>query len=180
MTKITRKNSKSKTQNSAALTQLTKKRPNSVRNDRSMLARYILPKLGRLKVREVSPSDIAKLHNSLSDRPYQANRVLSLASKMFSLAVRWELRPENPAKGIERFQEEKRTRWLSDDELTRLIAALDNHQNQNAANAIRLQLLTGARIGEILRATWDEFDLDRGVWTKPSHHTKQKRTLSCN
>lgn len=39
-----------------------------------------------------------------------------------------------------------------------------------------LQLLTGARIGEVLNATWAEFDLKRGVWTKPSHHMKQQRT----
>jgi integrase len=60
--------------------------------------------------------------------------------------------------------------------LKRLLTALDEHPNQVAANAIRLQLLTGARIGEVLSARWENFDFDRGVWTKPSHHTKQKRT----
>ena len=54
--------------------------------------------------------------------------------------------------------------------------ALDDHSNQKAANAIRLQLLTGARIGEVLTSKWNDFDIDRGVWIKPSHHTKQKRT----
>lgn len=78
---------------------IPKKRPNSVRNDRSMLDRHILLKFGHLRVQEVSPSEIQKLHNSLSDRPYMANRVLSLASKMFNLAIRWELRSDNPAKG---------------------------------------------------------------------------------
>jgi integrase len=37
-------------------------------------------------------------------------------------------------------------------------------------------LLTGCRRGEALRARWSDLDLERGVWTKPSHHTKQKRT----
>jgi len=41
---------------------------------------------------------------------------------------------------------------------------------------VRLQLLTGSRIGEVLGARWSDIDLERGVWTKPSHHTKQKRT----
>jgi integrase len=53
---------------------------------------------------------------------------------------------------------------------------LEAHPNQRAANAVRLQLLTGARIGEALKARWSDVDFDRGVWTKPSHHTKQKRT----
>jgi len=48
-------------------------------------------------------------------------------------------------------------------------------KDQNAANAIRLLLLTGARRGEVLAASWDQFDLAEGVWTKPSSHTKQKR-----
>ncbi len=43
------------------------------------------------------------------------------------------------------------------------------------ADAIRLLMLTGARRSEVLSATWDAFDLDAGVWTKPSSHTKQKK-----
>jgi integrase len=65
---------------------------------------------------------------------------------------------------------------LADDELGRLCGALDRSPNRRAANAIRLQLLTGSRLGEVLTAEWAEIDFDRGVWTKPSHHTKQKRT----
>lgn len=40
---------------------------------------------------------------------------------------------------------------------------------------MRLLLLTGARRNEVLAATWDQFDLERGVWTKPAHTTKQRR-----
>jgi integrase len=95
---------------------------------------------------------------------------------MFNLAVEWGWRPDNPAKGVQRYAEEKRDRWLSDDELYRLCAALDGHPNGRAAHAIRLQLLTGARLGEVLGSRKKDFDLERGVWTKPVHQTKQKRT----
>ena len=100
---------------------------------------------------------------------------MSLISKMFSLAVRWEMRDENPAKGIERNNEEKRNRYLVGDELRRLIDALAAYPVQTSANAIRLLLLTGARRGEVLAARSDQFDLETGVWVKPSSHTKQKR-----
>ena len=153
-----------------------KKRPKSVKNDQAALTRFILPKLGARKVAEITGRDIQQLHTSLRKTPYLANRLLALLSTMFELSVRWGYRPNNPVKGIAKFHEEKRDRWLSDDELSRLLTALDDHPNQVAANAIRLQLLTGARIGEVLSARWEDFDLDRGVWTKPSHHTKQKRT----
>lgn len=95
---------------------------------------------------------------------------------MFSLAVKWGWRGDNPVRGIERYQEERRERWLSDDELSRLLGILSAHPNQRAANAVRFQLLTGARIGEVLSARWLDIDLVRGIWTKPSHHTKQTRT----
>lgn len=153
-----------------------KKRPKSVANDKSMLNRLILPRLGKRKLAEVGHRDIQALHNSLKATPYQANRVIALLSKMFGLAIKWDWCTDNPAKGIDKYHEEKRHRWLSDEELNRLVQALSNHPNQKAASAIRLQLLTGARIGEVLSAIWADFDLKRGVWIKPSHHTKQKRT----
>jgi integrase len=155
---------------------IPKKRPNSLKNDRVMIDRFILPSLAGHKVNEVGHQDVQIVHNAMQGTPYQANRMLSLLSKMFALSVRWGWRIDNPAQGVEKFHEEKRHRWLSDTELTRLTDALNQHPNQLAADAIRLQLLTGARIGEVLTATWADFDLDRGVWIKPSHHTKQKRT----
>jgi integrase len=153
-----------------------KKRPRSVKNDRSMIERIILPRLGSKKVAAIQSRDVHSLHVSMKQTPYQANRLLALLSKMLSLAVKWGWRSDNPVRGIERFQEERRERWLSDGELSQLLSVLVAHPNQRAANAVRLQLLTGARLGEVLKARWSDFDLERGVWTKPSHHTKQKRT----
>ena len=153
-----------------------KKRPRSIVNDRSLIERIILPKLGAKKVDAVQGREIHALHVALRATPYQANRLLALLSKMFALAVKWGWRGDNPVKGIERFHEERRERWLSDAELTRLLQALATHPNQRAANAVRFQLLTGARIGEVLSACWSDIDLGRAVWIKPSHHTKQKRT----
>jgi integrase len=85
-------------------------------------------------------------------------------------------RADNPTDEIELFPEEKRQRWLREDEMERLTEALAKHPNQPAVSAIRLLLLTGARKGEVLSAKWKDFDLKLGIWTKPSLHTKQKRT----
>jgi integrase len=57
-----------------------------------------------------------------------------------------------------------------------LLAECDRSPFANAANLIRLLIHTGARKGETLQAKWEEFDLDRATWTKPSHHTKQNKT----
>ncbi len=144
--------------------------------DRKMIDRHIRPRLGSRKVKDIRFGDVDRLHREISKTaPYVANRVAALVSKMFSLAVRWEMRPDNPVKGVERNPEERRYRYLSGDELRRLTEALASHPNQAAANAVRLLLLTGARRGEVLGASWDQIDLDAAVWTKPSSHTKQKK-----
>ena len=66
---------------------IPKKRPQSVRNDRVLIDKYVRPHLGTKKVESVSRRDIMVLHASLKDRPYQANRLPALLSKMFSLSV---------------------------------------------------------------------------------------------
>jgi integrase len=154
---------------------VTHKRASSVRNDREMINNIIRPALGSLRLQAVGKRDLEALHASFKATPYRANRVLALLSKMFSLAAEWEWVSDNPARGIPRFHEDKRERWLTTQELHRFTEALDSYSDQNAADALRLLLLTGAREGEVLKADWPQFDLQRGVWTKPSHHTKEKK-----
>ncbi|MBX9787037.1 MAG: site-specific integrase [Alphaproteobacteria bacterium] len=52
---------------------------------------------------------------------------------------------------------------------------LDEYPNQAVTCIFKLLILTGARKGEVLHATWDQFNLQKGVWTKPSHLTKQNK-----
>lgn len=151
------------------------KRPSSVRNDRQMIEHIIRPKVGSLRLKAIGRRDIESLHTSLKGTPYRANRVLALLSKMFSLANGWGWLTANPSKGIPRFDEERRERWLTAEEIAAFKRALDEYEDQNAANSLRLLLLTGSREGEVLSATWEQFDIPRGIWTKPSHHTKQKK-----
>jgi hypothetical protein len=121
------------------------KRQGSIREDLSMLKNYIRPALRSKRVNSVRRRDIERLHQSLKATPYRANRVLALLSKMFSLAVQWDWRADNPCKGIKKFREEKRDRWLKTGELRRLTDALDRSANYQAADAVRLLILTGAR-----------------------------------
>ena len=94
---------------------------------------------------------------------------------MFNLACRWEMRADNPCRGIERNDEAKRVRYLSGDELARLTPALAAQADQQAADIVRLLMLTGCRRGEALAARWADLDLTSGVWSKPAHLVKQKK-----
>jgi integrase len=119
--------------------------------------------------------DIAALHRRISvTATYQANRAIAVLSRMLNLAIKWGWRSDNPARGIQRNQEEKRHRYLTADELVRLTKALAQHPDKQAANIFRLLLLTGARRGEVQAMRWDDLDLTAGVWTKPASLTKQR------
>jgi integrase len=153
-----------------------KKRPRTVREDKRMVEKFIRPKLGSHRLKAIGTRDVEGLHASLKATPYQANRVLALLSAIFNFAIKARLITENPAKGVKKFTEERRENWLSVDQIQRFREALDSYKDQSASNCLRLLLLTGSRAGEALSAEWKEFDLVRGVWTKPTHHTKQKKT----
>lgn len=127
------------------------------------------------KVEELTHSDIEAFHRLISrSAPTMANRALAVLSRMLGLAIRWGWRTDNPARGTERNQEQKRTRYLSQLEIKALTEALTSLPDQQAANVFRLMLLTGCRKGEALAAEWDQFDLNAGVWIKPGSTTKQK------
>lgn len=166
----------------------------------AMIATYIGPALGRKKVADVTIADCRDLHRKISRRefgppkakpqggparkprerfggPIRANRVLTLVSTIFKLAVieeQW--RSDNPARGVAHNPEHKRERFLSPAEIARLVTALNAYPGRGAAECLSFLLLTGARRGETMKATWGEIDLEAGHWHKPSHHTKQRRT----
>jgi integrase len=129
--------------------ELPKRRVNTQYDYSAILRRHILPRLGKLKVAQVSHADIEKLHRQIAaTAPYRANRTVAVLSRMLNLAIKWQLRPDNPAKGIERRPEERRERYLSPAQLVRLAEVLALRPGPSA-NAVRLLLLTGARRNEV-------------------------------
>jgi integrase len=149
----------------------------SFRHDQAMIAKILRPRWGSRKVASITLDDVEALHSALTKAgtPIRANRVVAVAGAIFRLAIKRKYISENPCRGITRNPETKRTRYLSAPELGKLISVLDCWTDQLSAAAIRLLLLTGARKGELLRASWSEFDLVAGLWTKPAAHCKNKR-----
>ena len=166
------------------------KKASSLRNDKRLIAKVLLPAFGRIKVREIMREDISSLHASMGDRPYEANRTLALLSKLFSLAELWGLREDatNPCRHVKRFKEMRRERLLSEQELARLGSALQHAANGSltakdgttkaifppALAAIRLLLFTGARSGEILGLKWEWINWDLRRAELPDSKTGQK------
>ena len=146
-------------------------------DERSMWQKIILPRLGKLRIASIDADHIDQLHRDITNvrgTPVRANRVIEVLRKAFNLAIRWKWLTDNPASGVRKNAEEKRNRFLNRTEIAALAQALNDHTEPVSANAIKLLMLTGARRGEVLGATWDMFDLENGIWTKPSSHTKQR------
>jgi len=139
-----------------------KLKPRTVVTYRSQIKNYVKPRLGSFKIEDVRRADIAALHHSLRDRPYQANRVLMLLSRMFNMAELWGLRTEstNPCRMIPKNRERSRERFLSQTELLRLgevfqHALATGQETPHVIAAFQLLLLTGCRLGEVQTLQWD-------------------------
>jgi integrase len=142
---------------------------------------FIKPALGRQRISDVLRADVSRFHHDLRERPYQANRALGVFSKMMNLAEEWGLRPDgsNPCKHVKKYQEDKRERYLTKEELRRLGGALADAERGRtespfAMAAIGLLILTGARLMEILRLRWEHVDLANGVPRLPDSKTGAK------
>ena len=155
---------------------LPRKSPRSAADDRSMWHNEILPRIGEIKVVDLTHEDVDMLHLAISEtRPVRANRVIEVLRKALNLSIRWGWRTNNPASGTHKNVEVKRDRFLSEAEIHRLCDAIHREGNQTAADAIELLMFTGARKSEVLQCRWSEFSLEDSIWIKPSAHTKQKK-----
>lgn len=157
---------------------LPRKAPRSQSDERSMWIKIILPRLGKMKLASIDADHVDDLHRVVTEirgTPVRANRVVEVLRRALNLAIRWKWLSESPASGVRKNAEEKRDRFLNRTEIAALAKALNEHGETTSANAIKLLMLTGARRNEVLGATWDMFDLENGIWTKPSAHTKQRR-----
>ncbi|MCC6160300.1 MAG: tyrosine-type recombinase/integrase [Deltaproteobacteria bacterium] len=126
---------------------------------------HVLPAWKARKVESITRADVAALHRKIGQgTPIEANRTLALVRKMFNLAHTWGLVDAghpNPAAGIQMYRETKRDRWVTHEELPRLVAAIDAEANPYVRAALWLYILTGVRKSELLAARWDDVDFTR-------------------
>jgi integrase len=125
-----------------------------------------LAKFEKRRLSKIRDTEIASVHTALGkEHPTSANRVLALTSSLFSHAKARKLYlGENPAKGIQKFPETSRDRFLQADELPRFFASLAEEPNQTFRDYVLISLLTGVRRSFVLCMRWDDVHLDRAEW----------------
>jgi integrase len=181
-----------------------KKKTGTATGYESALRLHILPELGAKRLTDIHPADVERLHAAMSDRRPQANRTLDVLSAVWTWAAKQKrVEPaDNPAKGVEKYSESARDRYLTNDELLRLSEALTAAEttglpysvdeskrkakhapkpenryrklDRHTVAAIRLLMLTGARLRELLHGKWEYVDFDRGMIFLPDSKTGRK------
>ena len=145
-----------------------------------VFALHILPIIGNKQLADVRPADVDKILRPLSDRGIfrTAAKALQLSKRLFDYAMKRHLITANPATPFNWTdiggKTGPRSRVLSRAELVAFFKAMKETPNYPAYSAAALTLLLalGVRKMELLKATWDEFDLTAGEWHLPAERTK--------
>lgn len=150
--------------------------------DRGRIERHVLPLLGKRLVKDLQPSDISRFVRDVQSGktaavvktglrgkavveggPGTAARTVGLLGGILSYAVSEGIISANPATGVKRPADKRRTRRLSSEEYGALGNCLSEAEARAEAwqgiAAMRLLMLTGCRLQEITRLQWSEVDL---------------------
>jgi integrase len=173
---------------------------------RDILDRIVKPTVGTTKVDKLTRVQVGRLHSSLLETPFQANRVLAVVGSMYAFAGRGGIVPDgtNPARGIDKFKKSRRERFLTGEELERLGSAIREAEitgipwtvdetkptakhvpkterftkiAPSATAALRLLMFTGCRLREILHLRWEHVDIERGCLFLPDSKSGRKTVI---
>ena len=147
------------------------------------LRAYAFPRIGAVPVSDVTTADVlAVLTPIWHDKPETARRVRQRIGAVMKWAVAMGYRPDNPAgdalgQALGRQQAiVQHMRALPHGAVADALATVRASQAAvTTQRAFEFLVLTAARSGEVRLTTWDEMDLDAGVWTIPGGRMKAKR-----
>jgi integrase len=131
-------------------------------------------------VKEITRGDVQLLVNRLGKKSGKttANRTLELLKAIINKGKRWSLvQGENPATGITKFKLKSRERFVTDNELPKLMAAIQAEPNDAIRDYVLLSLSTGARKTNVLSMRWEQVDLNQGIWMIPDTKNGTSQTI---
>lgn len=165
------------------------RKPRTLELYRQLFAGHLGPALGSCKLDAIARRDVERVKVAIGKGvgPTVANRTLALLSAILESAQRWGELPQgaNPCRGVTRFREQGRERFLRAEERAALWSALDHaaaaprgrsdaYLAPGAIACVRLLALTGARLSEITTLTWPMVDLAAGCLRLPDSKTGRK------
>ncbi len=146
--------------------------------DETYLARDVLPRLGRLRPDEITTADVWACVEAVRQRGHgqAARRVRNVVRRLFEYAESQGLVRGNPAQPVRPTHiapTRSRRRVLATEELSRWLAMVyGSNLSRSHRLTLHLLLLVPVRKGELIRARWEDFDLDAGTWDIPAALSK--------
>lgn len=153
-----------------------KKSESYIKDCRRLQAVYVKKPIGSMAVKEVTVADCERVLRGARGKPSERIHLKRWLTRCFNYAVRQAWAVSNPASSLEVSTLPPRQTYLNDDQLKTLLEALNTSEDQEAADFVRLCLLTGARPRAMRLAERRHFDLQRKTWLRPAQITKNKRT----
>lgn len=132
------------------------------------------PRWRDVQVHQIARKDVRAWHDELgSVSQTAANKALNALSAILNWGMNTDVIPvmANPCKGVRRFAENSRTRFLAPKELVKLNEALSLESPQ-MRNFFLLTLLTAARKSNVLAMRWDDISFDLATWSIPANEFK--------
>ena len=155
---------------------LVRRKAKTIKSIKQIYTKNISPVLGNKPIDSILRGDIAQLHFDISDQaPSLANKILSIIKSIYNLAITLSLIETNPSTNIPKNRENKRKRYLTNQELLAVVEELRVMQ-KNPLYAVSVAfiwmlILTGARKGEIANAKWSDL-VDNTLVLK--HHKTER------
>lgn len=147
--------------------------------DEELYRLRISPAFGNKRLNQVTRLQIQSFHAGLKDEGLAAataNHHIKLIRRMFNLAVEWQMVDSNPASRIPMFTEDNQIeRYMNEAELEKLLNVLRTDRRRSVCLIALFLLSTGARLNEVLSATWIHIDREKRVWRIPASTSKSKR-----
>lgn len=151
----------------------THKRPGSIKEDKALYDSFLKPWAGR-KLGGITRGEVQMLHGRIGQEngTVRANRTLALCSSIFTHARDIGFDGDNPCKGVRRFKEIARDRYLLPHEIRPFLEALNAEPNETMRDFFAVCLFTGARSGNVKAMRWADVSLEAGFWRIPPDEAK--------
>lgn len=148
------------------------------KEDERVMNRFYVS-LFKKKVITIIKQDIQKLYTKVGEESgqRQENVLIQILSSIFNRAIEWGWNSENPCKGIKKFKEKSRDRFLQPNEIQRLIKVLNESSNELIRDYVYISLLTGARRSNVLSMEWSEIDFANKKWRIPEQKNGESQTI---
>jgi integrase len=136
----------------------------AINTDKGRFNKYLLPEFGNKEPHEIIRLDVDRLRVRLQKtlKPQTVKHILGLLKRIVSFGVSRQLCGNLNFKVETVRVDNQKTEDLNPEQLKNLLTAIDNSNDIQAADMMRLALYTGMRRGEMFKLKWTDIDFQRG------------------